>query len=195
MRQKSHKAIQAILILSLLLTTAPSSTESLNQSLNFHFGDSGCGTCGWFVVVDGVMGGRSTGLFKSTPESAKLIGSISLANNGGFSSIRTPYGKLDLTGYKEVVIRYRSNEQDFALTLSKYRQFWRPRYKVNLPVTKGRWLEKTIAFSEFENARFDEVVGPGPSTNDLATIIRLGLISNTKRESNFELELGHIRFK
>ncbi len=57
MRQKSHKAIQAILILSLLLTTAPSSTESLNQSLNFHFGDSGCGTCGWFVVVDGVMGG------------------------------------------------------------------------------------------------------------------------------------------
>ena len=44
----------------------------------------------WRVVVDGVMGGRSTGRVASNePGILRFSGDLSLENNGGFSQIRT----------------------------------------------------------------------------------------------------------
>ena len=43
----------------------------------------------WFVINDGVMGGLSRGQLTITPEGyGKFSGTASLANNGGFTSIR-----------------------------------------------------------------------------------------------------------
>jgi hypothetical protein len=68
----------------------------------------------WRVIVDGVMGGLSTGKATFTKNSVVFTGSISLENNGGFSSYRMPFGEYDLSAYKKVEIRYRSVEANLA---------------------------------------------------------------------------------
>jgi hypothetical protein len=54
---------------------------------------------GWRVVDDGVMGGRSKGNLQISDEGVLTFeGTLSLENNGGFSSLRTDSLKKDLSG-------------------------------------------------------------------------------------------------
>ena len=141
------------------------------------------------------MGGRSRGDIAMTESSIIFKGKVSLENNGGFASVRTTYGDYDLSSYKRVTVRYRSTGQDFGLTLNKYRQFWRPNYKVNLPITDGEW--KTVGFqlTDFKSYRLGNEIQGNPSKEDLKGIIRLGLISSTKAATTFEIEVDSIVFE
>lgn len=161
---------------------------------NIDFGTS-CANCDWFVVLDGVMGGLSEGTVTKTSESIIFKGEISLENNGGFASYRSPYGKYDLSSYKEVHIRYKSTGQNFAFTLNNYRQFYRPNFKIELPVTNGEWKEITRPLSSFKKYRLGNLLSGQLSQDDLADVIRLGLISNDKKASPFRIEIDYIRFK
>lgn len=158
------------------------------------FGTS-CDTCDWFVVVDGVMGGLSEGTVTETPESVIFKGEISLKNNGGFASYRSPYGSYDLSSYKEVTIRYKSTGQNFAFTCNNYRRFYRPNFKQELPVTNGAWKEVTLPLSSFKKYRLGNLLSGSPSQEELANVIRLGFITNDKKASAFMIEIDYIRFK
>jgi hypothetical protein len=78
-----------------------------DKPLSYDFGkDAGND---WRVIVDGVMGGLSTGNVAVLENSMVFTGSISLENNGGFSSLRAPFGKYDLSDYSAVEIRYHTH--------------------------------------------------------------------------------------
>lgn len=167
----------------------------MTQPLSYNFGTS-CDNCDdWFVVVDGVMGGLSKGSVVQSADSIIFRGSISLDNNGGFASLRTPYQEYDLSSYKTVTVRYKSTGQDFGLTLNKYRQFWRPTYKTNLPITNGEWKVVTCNLEDFGMYRLGEPMQGNPDNDDLSQIVRLGLISNTKAATDFEIEVDRIVFE
>lgn len=180
----------------LILYGIHSSTVFADDSklMRYDFGKQGCDRCDWFVVVDGVMGGLSSGRLTIEEKSMVMAGDISLENNGGFASLRTDYQRYDLSPYSSVVIKYRSTGQDFAMTLNNYRRFWRPQFKVALPDTDNQWVEKTLNFSDFKKMRFDEVLGGGPSTKELSNVIRLGFISNEKKASPYVFEVASIEF-
>ena len=60
----------------------------------------------WQAVNDGVMGGVSEGRFKITDEKTmEFFGTLSLANNGGFASVRLKAKKLDLEKGDTLVAR------------------------------------------------------------------------------------------
>ncbi len=158
------------------------------------FGTS-CSNCDWFVVVDGVMGGRSTASISETKESIIFSGEISLENNGGFASYRSSYGNYDLSNYTEVQIRYKSTGQNFAFTLNNYRRFYKPNFKQELPVTNGEWKEIALPLRNFKKYRLGNQLSGNPSEEELASIIRLGVISNDKKASAFMMEIDYIRFK
>ena len=155
-----------------------------------------CDHCSdWFVVLDGVMGGLSTGELIKTENSFVLKGEVSLENNGGFASLRSSYKTYDLSGFTSVTIRYRSTGQDFGFTLNKYKRFWQPNFKVNLPQTDGKWEEIELVLKDFSRYRLGSKITGTPSTNDLAKIIRLGFISNTKAATAYTFEVDSINFK
>lgn len=171
----------------LLLTAMP--------KLIFDFGTS-CNNCDdWFVVLDGVMGGLSEGDATMTENSMLFKGKVSLENNGGFASLRTSYGNYDLSTYEKISVRYRSTGQDFGITLTKYRQFWRANYKANLPITRGEWETVTFKLTDFDTYRLGRKLSGHPDTDDLSKIIRLGFISNTKAPTAFEIEIDTIVFE
>ena len=55
----------------------------------------------WNIVDDTVMGGRSRGSFKINNNLGEFKGYLSLANNGGFSSVRAYY-PYDLRGISSI---------------------------------------------------------------------------------------------
>jgi len=159
-----------------------------------QFGNQGCGSCDWRVVVDGVMGGRSSGELVTTDTSIIFKGEVSLENNGGFSSIRTSNTEFDLSPFTAVTIRYRLTGQQFAFRLSQYRRFYRPSFRVILPATNNEWSTIMIKLASLEKARLGEVLEGSPSQEDLASVIRLGFISNDKKAGEFEFEIDFIKF-
>ncbi len=69
---------------------------------------------GWRIVDDVVMGGRSSGSFKLSPEGFGLFeGQISLENNGGFSSVRYQFKKLKVNESSSVILRLKGDGKNY----------------------------------------------------------------------------------
>lgn len=69
----------------------------------------------WRIVVDGVMGGRSTGELVRQQDTLVFTGETSLENNGGFSSIRAPVTAGALAGYDALRIRVKGDGRTWIL--------------------------------------------------------------------------------
>ena len=73
---------------------------------------------GWNVVVDGVMGGLSTGNLSITDEGHGLFtGVISLEKNGGFSSIRYDLPRMEIGNNKVVSLRLKGDGKDYQFRI------------------------------------------------------------------------------
>lgn len=69
----------------------------------------------WQVVLDSVMGGRSTGRLASGEGSLIFSGDTSLENNGGFSSIRAPVPAGSVAGYDALRVRVKGDGRTWIL--------------------------------------------------------------------------------
>ncbi|MEM9895653.1 MAG: CIA30 family protein [Bacteroidota bacterium] len=148
----------------------------------------------WGTVNDGVMGGLSIGRSNWTQDGLLFFGSVSLENNGGFASIRGPYGKFDLSTFDRVKITYRSEGMNIAFQLNQYQQFYLPNYKINLPVSKD-WTELSYDLKELKQYRMGNPTGQTIEEKALGQIIRLGFITNEKRAGDFKFEVQKIVFE
>lgn len=165
---------------------------AVSAQLRYDFGGK---QIDWVVVNDGVMGGLSQGEASNTADGLLFKGAVSLENNGGFASLRSPYGTYDLSSYTTITLRYRSATHAFAITLNKHRRFWMPVFKKALPLTDGEWKTISFVLDDFESYRLGKFVGNNPTVEDLKKTIRLGFISNEKRASPFEFEIDYIQFE
>lgn len=149
----------------------------------------------WQVVNDTVMGGQSQSQVKYTEHSAVFKGTVSLENNGGFASFRSPYGEWDLTKYKTLSIHYRSTGFDMAWTMKDQKPYYEPSFRGELPNTQGAWKTVEFQLRNLEAYQLGKPLGYQLSNQQLKNIIRLGFITNEKRAGNFELEIDLITFK
>ena len=124
----------------------------------------------WNVVVDGVMGGESTGDFQLNEDGHGLFkGLISLENNGGFSSVRYDMPKMKILNNKIVSIRLKgdgrnyqfrvkNNDRDYFSYITEFSTNgkWQD-VKIPLedmyPSYRGRKLDKP----DFNHSQIDEV--------------------------------------
>lgn len=149
----------------------------------------------WNIINDGVMGGLSKGQTWTTEDAVTFTGTVSLQNNGGFSSYKSPYHEIDLSKYTKIIVKYRSKEYAMAMTLEMDKRWFLPYYKRNLPATDWKWVKKEIAFSEFEKYSVGRKVKGKPTQEELKKILRLGFITNEKRAGDFKIEIDYIAFK
>lgn len=169
------------------------SLTAYDNDLLIDFGSNKSGT-DWMIINDGVMGGLSKGKVEFTQNSLLFTGTVSLENNGGFTSFRAPYQRIDLSKYKKVEVRYKSTGADCAISLDLDRRFWKPNYKIPIPLTKDNWM--TINFNLFELSEFQMGRETGNQLSEEAArkVIRLGIITDSKKEVAFNLEVDYIRF-
>ncbi|MEO9484730.1 MAG: CIA30 family protein [Ekhidna sp.] len=148
----------------------------------------------WYVLSDGVMGGRSNGNLTETNDGVVFYGSVSLENNGGFTSYRGPWEQYDFTEYSEVSIKYRSEGMRLAFTMETSQRFWIPNYKVSLPKTDD-WVTETFALKDFKQYRLGNLTGRSFTEEIKDDIIRIGFITDEKRAGDFKFEVASVEFK
>jgi hypothetical protein len=72
----------------------------------------------WTIVNDGVMGGLSYGNFAINQEGNGVFsGTISLENNGGFSSVRYRFAPLATTAKSKVVLRIKGDGKSYQFRI------------------------------------------------------------------------------
>lgn len=166
---------------------------SPTENLTYDFGKGKAGQ-EWMIVNDGVMGGLSRGKVAFTESSLIFSGSVSLENNGGFTSFRAPYGRYDLSEYDKVEIRYRSEGMDCALSFDQNSRFWRPNHKMPIPLTKNTWVTLDANLYELSEYQMGRQTGAKMTEADAKRTIRLGLITDSKKAGTFSLEIDYIKF-
>lgn len=140
----------------------------------------------WQVVNDGVMGGLSKATFKMSENGTALFtGTVSLENNGGFSSLRYDTGKIIVDGRttlslylkgdgKNYQVRIQENNDDYFSFITTFQ-------------TSGKWETIEVPLKEmFPSFRGRKLDRPDYSGN---TIVKLTFLIGNKKAESFTLEL------
>lgn len=148
----------------------------------------------WYIINDGVMGGLSRGQAKLTEEGLQFVGKVSLENNGGFTSLRAPFGSYDLSGYQQITIKYRSKGIEMAFQMEEDRRFYYPNFKIHLPGSDD-WVTQTFDLDAVKQFRMGYATGNLMQSDDQSEIIRMGFITDEKKAGDFEFEVAFVEFK
>jgi len=175
--------VKTILTIAIILTaTSMSAQDIYDFSLNRNPND-------WYVVDDGVMGGRSNGSIAYSSEGHGIFeGDVSLANNGGFTSIRHRVTDIETKGYNLFRLRIKGDGKNYQFrvktSLKDYQSYV---YEFE---TTGEWQEISIPFGQmypsFRGMKLDMANYPGEFMRECTF-----LISN-KKEEKFRLEIDKI---
>jgi len=113
----------------------------------------------WQTVNDGVMGGVSEGRFKITDKKTlEFFRTLSLANNGGFASVRTKARKLGLEQGDVLVAWVRGDGREYSLNLYLNKPLMAFSYSTTLETAKDEWIEIKVPLGNFEAVSFGRQV-------------------------------------
>ncbi|SHJ63970.1 Complex I intermediate-associated protein 30 (CIA30) [Rubritalea squalenifaciens DSM 18772] len=175
---------------ALVLGTVTSMAENIAE-----FSEKEVDAQGWRVVDDGVMGGLSQGKMEVSKDGVlRFSGTLSLENNGGFSSLRTGNIPLDLSAADGVVLRVKGDERTYQLrfnTDARFRGSAAVSFSAEFATVKGEWTEVRVSFEKFRGSfrgmRLDQ------EKFDPAKIERMGLLLADKKAGPFELFVDWVK--
>ena len=137
---------------------------------------------GWRVVDDGVMGGLSQGKMEVSKDGVlRFSGTLSLENNGGFSSVRTRDYQADLSDAQGIKLRVLGDGRTYQLRVSSDARFRgsRSAYKAEFATRNGEWIEVLIPFKQMVPSWRGRQL-EGPALN-LRKISQIGLLIGDKK--------------
>ncbi len=136
-----------------ILSNEPITALELAESLSlFEFSDPD-DIEPWRVVLDGVMGGLSTGNVQLEDDRLIFSGETSLRNNGGFSSIRARIPAGSLAGYNALRIQVVGDGRSYILGASS-RTGRGDSYWHRFETTAGESLTITVPIREMVRQYF-----------------------------------------
>jgi len=143
----------------------------------------------WKIVDDVVMGGRSNGQFKIDSDGNGIFsGDVSVENNGGFSSVRYQFEKINTNKESKVIIRLKGDGKEYQFRIKNNRNTYYS-YITNFK-TSGDWENIIINLKDlYPSFRGQTMNIPNFAGNSLEEIVFL--IGNKKNES-FTLVLDRI---
>ena len=176
-----------VLLLCLSLFVPPSLDYTIDFKTAKHFSD-------WEIINDGVMGGLSEGQVHYGEQGLRFSGNVSLRNNGGFTSYKSPFGTYNFSPYSTLEIRYRSKGAAVAFQIENVRGWWEPCWKANLPVSED-WTTLRVKLTDMKEYQLGGSTGLTLTKDVLSEIVRYGFITNEKKETDFEIEVEYVRFR
>lgn len=147
----------------------------------------------WQAVNDGVMGGVSRSQLRVSDQATGVFtGELSLANNGGFASVRAVVGPWDLSGCDGLEIRVKGDGRTYQLRLRTDSRFDGVAYAASFPTRNGEWTTIALPFAGFRPTFRGRVLNDQPP---LATgnIAQLAFMLADKQAGPFRLEIETIK--
>ena len=146
----------------------------------------------WAVVNDSVMGGVSQSAFEQTSDGNLLFfGKLSLANNGGFVSIRNRASKLNLGEATGIELRVRGDGRTYNLDLRSSRQQMAGSFRASFTTVENEWKAVFLPLNQFVAQSF----GRSLRSAKLApsTITSIGFTLSDKKPGRFRLEVEYVK--
>jgi ubiquinone/menaquinone biosynthesis C-methylase UbiE len=170
--------------------------DTLDKSYKIEFGNAANRTADWRILSDNVMGGLSEAEIEYGPASLILKGILSLKNRGGFVSVKSGFGNVDLSKYSSISIKFRATGQQYAFTLENSRRWYEPAYKQDFSAAaNNNWQVVTLDLSKFREEVIGDPTGNKVSDTILKGILRLGISTAEKKEGPFSIEIESVSFK
>lgn len=179
-----------MLLLSLVGGTPVAADEDAARTV-FSF-DSDEASKQWGTVNDGVMGGRSDGRFEITDDNLlRFFGTLSLANNGGFASVRSQPTKFGLVAGDNLVMRVRGDGRTYSVNLYTPTRRMAFSYRASFETVKNEWAEVNIPVEDFVAMSFGRMVRNSPL--DPTRVNGIGVVLGDKQAGPFELTIDWIK--
>jgi NADH dehydrogenase [ubiquinone] 1 alpha subcomplex assembly factor 1 len=183
-------ALFSVLLGSLSAGRAEKAVEGQMDALIQFEGNAG--EPKWIAVNDGVMGGLSRGGPEVKDGSLHFMGTLSLENNGGFSSVRTAKANYDFSGKATLVMRVKGDGRKYQLRLATDARFNGSAisYGAEFSTEKDKWIEVKVPFEALSPSwRGRKLDGP---PLDLSKVEELGLLIGDKKAGPFKIEVDWI---
>ncbi|MFT7672056.1 MAG: NADH dehydrogenase [ubiquinone] 1 alpha subcomplex assembly factor 1 [Gammaproteobacteria bacterium] len=146
----------------------------------------------WRSNNDGVMGGLSKGSADIIEGGMLFNGDLSLANNGGFSSIYFR-ANFDLSDFLGIRLKVLGDGRTYQLRLESdaiYSQRWPVSFNREFKTTEGQWTETFLPFSELgQTWRGRQLSGYTFNPQDIR---RIGIMLADKKPGEFSLKIASI---
>ena len=147
----------------------------------------------WRIVNDGVMGGLSSSTV-SVNGSKNIVfrGSVSLDNNGGFASLRSPVKNYNFQGFSGVEIRMKTEGKLYSISMKETSYFSGYFYTASFETKKDEWMVFKIPFGNFKLFYFGKETDSAKKI-PLDNIKEISLLIGEKQEGSFETEIDYIK--
>ena len=176
--------------LALLMVTTAMAEDTPISLFDFTGADS---AKEWQTVNDGVMGGVSEGKFKITnTKTMEFLGTLSLANNGGFASVRTKAKKLGLEKGDTLVAKVKGDGREYHMNLSVPTFQIAYNYRAVFQTKKDEWIEVKLPLDKFEATSFGQVVKNAGQVKP-TSVNGLGFMLSDKKAGPFKMEVESIK--
>ena len=147
----------------------------------------------WRIVNDGVMGGLSSSNV-NVNEDNKIVfnGIVSLENNGGFASLRSPVKDYNFEKFTGLEIKIKGDGKRYSVSMKETSYFNGYFYTNSFETKKDEWIVVQIPFNQFKLYYF------GKETNSskkipLNNIKEISLSIGDKQEGAFITEIDYIK--
>jgi NADH dehydrogenase [ubiquinone] 1 alpha subcomplex assembly factor 1 len=163
-------------------------TVFMNRQIIFDFNNS-ADIKQWKIVDDAVMGGKSSGTFKLSPDGYGVFeGTVSLENNGGFSMVRYQFDKIKTSKDDKIVIKLKGDGKKYQIRIkddsSKYYSY------ISSFTTSGEWQEIEIPLKDMYPAfRGKKLDSPNFDHNHIEEI---AILIGNKKPEKFKLLIDKI---
>jgi monofunctional biosynthetic peptidoglycan transglycosylase len=163
---------------------------SANQ-FEFDFAE---GPSSWTVVVDGVMGGRSTGkVSRNELGGIRFSGTLSLENNGGFSQMRSDVTGDEFEGASGLEVTFRGDGRSYNFDgRCSDARVMAGGFQRTFETEAGVWKTIQLPFDEFRLYSFGRRVR-GAKAITPTMIESIGVTLSDKAEGPFSLDVASIR--
>lgn len=146
----------------------------------------------WYAIDDRVMGGVSaSGMSLGPAGHAVFSGTVSLANNGGFASVRSPATAPDHAAGAAFLLGVRGDGKRYRFTVRTDAEFDGISYQAALRPPAGEWTILRLAAADFvptwHGRVLDHLSPPDPSRAR-----QVGLLIADRQWGPFKLDLRTI---
>lgn len=177
--------------LASLVTVLSLSAAASAQSFRLDFQD---GVGAWNTVLDGVMGGLSTGRV-AQPEQGLLrfTGDLSLENNGGFSQMRRAVREGSMEGAEGLLLEVKGDGRTYKFDIRQSNvRLMAGGYQQDFQTTDGEWTKVRLPLADFTLYSFGRTVRRAPDL-DPNKIESIGVTLSDKKPGPFALEIRSIQ--
>ncbi len=145
----------------------------------------------WRIVNDGIMGGLSSS--KAIIEDDKIIfsGNISLENNGGFASLRSPVKDYSFEQFSGIEIKIKGDGKRYSISMKETTYFSGYFFTSIFETKRDEWITIQLPFNQFKLYYFGREIKSNRKI-PLSNIKEISLLIGDKQEGNFNAEIEYL---